>query len=156
MCSPIFEPKNSSDKTTEPITMKFGMNDHFTNLNNIIEAFFQISPLSWVTRPWRGGPEGQNWPKFFFDISIFFDQNSWIDIFTNRIAPNYKKFERILVNFRIFLHTCQIWLPTPSMANSYFLKSLVSLPILPNIYYICLGSTRNVSATAGWILLTLS
>ena len=66
MCSPTFEPKNSSDKTTEPITMKFGMNDHFTNLNNIIEAFFQIPPLGRVTRPQRGGPKGQNWPKIFF------------------------------------------------------------------------------------------
>ena len=45
MMCPIFEPKNSSDETTRSITVKFGMNAPFNNLNNIIEAFFKISPL---------------------------------------------------------------------------------------------------------------
>ena len=64
--------------------------------------FSKFRPWAELQDPEGVGPGGKIGQKFFSDFFTFFNQNDRIDIFTDRLAPKYKKYEQILVNFRIF------------------------------------------------------
>ena len=69
MLSEIFEPHTSSEETTVPIAMKFGMDIPYVTSNIITDHFFEFPPLARDIGTPPGGPGGAKIQKFFFSKS---------------------------------------------------------------------------------------